>query len=80
MPGRTIRIDGGLVADQPLRLTLPDGRVVTVSHDGSVEVLEKEGGWNRYRVDLPTFEYIARHCDEDAGSHGAVLVTAWHHH
>lgn len=74
-----IKIDGGFRVDA-LRFELPDGRHVRIDRHGEIEVADKRGGLNRYRLTLPTVGHVAVACDsrclgdDDPG----VPVAAYH--
>lgn len=59
-----------------LRVTLTDGRIVTLHPNGSMYVRAGEHDSNEYTLDLPTLEEISQRCDP-AGD-GEVLITAYH--
>lgn len=57
-----IVIDGGLRTDR-LRFELPDGRYVIIDRHGEIEVADKRGGLNRYRLTLPDVDDVGEACN-----------------
>lgn len=79
-----MRLSGGFeVVSHNVTVDLPDGRVVSISSSGTVEVyaerFDRSGlSINRYRVELPTFVEVAELCDPDGD--GTFKIEGHHAH